>query len=142
MITSIIIPAYNEELLIESTVVSISEFLVETFNEGEIIIVNDGSTDSTQAVLENLIAINSGKINLKLLNNKQNRGKGYSIKQGILQSVGKVRIFMDADLPFRLEVIKEIHKRIMDGNDIVIGDRNNLESELMNVHPACLHHKK
>ena len=135
MITSIIIPAYNEELLIESTVVSISEFLVETFNEGEIIIVNDGSTDSTQAVIENLIAKNSGKINLKLINNKQNRGKGYSIKQGILKSVGEVRVFMDADLPYRLEVIMEIHKRIMDGNDIVIGDRNNLESELMNVHP-------
>ena len=46
-----------------------------------------------------------------------------------------MRIFIDADLPFRLEVIKEIHKRITDGNDIVIGDRNNLESELMNVHP-------
>ena len=135
MTISIIIPAYNEELLIESTVGSILEFLEETFNEGEITIINDGSTDSTQAVLENLIEKNSGKINLKLINNKQNQGKGYSVKQGILQSVGKVRIFIDADLPFRLEVIKEIHKRITDGNDIVIGDRNNLESELMNVHP-------
>jgi len=135
MTISIIIPAYNEELLIESTVGSVSEFLVENFNEGEIIIVNDGSTDRTQAVLENLIAKNSGKINLKLINNKQNRGKGYSIKQGILQSVGKVRVFIDADLPFRLVGIREIHKRIMNGDDIVIGDRNNPESELMNVYP-------
>ena len=135
MTISIIIPAYNEELLIESTVGAISGFLIKTFNEGEIIIVNDGSTDRTQAVLENLIAKNSGKIHLKLINNKQNRGKGYSIKQGILQSVGEVRVFMDADLPFRLEVIKEIHKRIMNGNDIVIGDRNNPESELVNIHP-------
>lgn len=135
MTISIIIPAYNEELLIESTVGSISEFLVENFNEGEIIIVNDGSTDRTQAVLENLIAKNSGKINLKLINNKQNRGKGYSIKQGILQSVGKVRVFIDADLPFKLVGIREIHKRIMNGDDIVIGDRNNPESELMNVNP-------
>ena len=86
MTTSIIIPAYNEELLIESTVGSILEFLEETFNEGEIIIINDGSTDSTQAVLENLIEKNSRKINLKLIKNKQNQGKGYSIKQGILQS--------------------------------------------------------
>jgi dolichyl-phosphate beta-glucosyltransferase len=132
---SIIIPAYNEELLIESTVRSISGFLIETFNEGEIFIVNDGSTDTTQAILENLIAKNSGKIYLKLINNKQNRGKGYSIKQGMLQSGGNVRVFLDADLPFHLEVIKEIHKRIMDDNDIVIGDRNNPESELVNVHP-------
>lgn len=135
MTISIIIPAYNEELLIESTVRAISGFLKKTFNKGEIIIVNDGSTDNTQSVLENLIAKNSGKINLKLINNKQNRGKGYSIKRGMLQSVEKMRVYIDADLPFRLEVINEIHKRIMDGNDIVIGDRNNPESELMNVYP-------
>jgi len=136
MTISIIIPAYNEERLIESTVKSISEFLLKTFNEGEIIIVNDGSTDGTQAVIDNLIAINSGKINLKLINNKQNRGKGYSIKQGMLQSTGKVRVFIDADLPFSLGVINEIHERILNDEDIVIGDRNNPESELVNVHPV------
>ncbi len=135
MTISIIIPAYNEDPLIESTVRAISGFLLKTFNKGEIIIVNDGSTDNTQSILENLIAKNSGKINLKLINNKQNRGKGYSIKQGMLQSVEKVRVYIDADLPFRLEVINEIHKRILDDNDIVIGDRNNPESELVNVHP-------
>ena len=74
---SIIIPAFNEDLLIESTVGSISEFLEKTFDESEIIIVNDGSTDNTKAIIENLIVKNSGKNNLKLVKNKQNLGKGY-----------------------------------------------------------------
>ncbi len=133
---SIIIPAFNEELLIESTVESISEFLEKNFDVSEIIIVNDGSTDNTKSIIENLIAKNNGKINLKLVNSKRNRGKGYSIKQGMIQSTGEVRIFMDADLPFSLVVIKKIFKRIMNGSDIVIGDRNNPQSELVNVHPV------
>lgn len=133
---SIIIPAYNEELLIESTVESISEFLEKNFNDSEIIIVNDGSTDNTKAIIENLIMKNNGKINLKLVNNKRNRGKGYSIKQGMTQSIGEVRVFIDADLPFSPEVILKIFKRIMNGDDIVIGDRNNPQSELVNVHPV------
>jgi len=133
MTTSIIIPAFNEEVLIESTVRSIAEYLLITFNEGEIIIVNDGSSDGTQTVLKNLIENNSGKIKLRLINNIHNRGKGYSIRKGILQSVGDVRIFMDADLPFRLDAIEEINKRINSGIDIIIGDRNNPESELVNI---------
>jgi len=134
MTISIIIPAFNEERLIESTVKSISEYLLSTFNKGEIIIVNDGSTDNTLAVLTKLITEYRGKIELRLINNQENRGKGYSIRQGILQSKGKVRIFMDADLPFRLDAISKIHKRIVNGIDIVIGDRNDPESELVNVH--------
>ena len=108
---SIIIPAFNEELLIESTVESISEFLEINFDESEIIIVNDGSTDNTKAIIENLIVKNIGMINLRLVNNKRNRGKGYSIKQGMTQSTGEVRIFMDADLPFSPMVIKKIFNR-------------------------------
>jgi len=133
---SIIIPAFNEELLIESTVEAISDFLEKNFDDSEIIIVNDGSTDNTKAVIENLIVKNDGKINLKLVNNKRNRGKGYSIKQGMTHSTGEVRVFMDADLPFNPKVIKEIYKQIMNGSDIVIGDRNNPQSELVNVHPV------
>jgi dolichyl-phosphate beta-glucosyltransferase len=134
MTISIIIPAFNEELIIESTVRSIAKYLLSNFNEGEIIVVNDGSTDDTQVVLQYLIQKNRGKIKLRLINNRKNLGKGISIKQGILQSRGRVRIFMDADLPFRLDAISEIHKRIINGIDIVIGDRNNPESELVNVH--------
>jgi len=121
-------------MLIESTVRSISEFLEKNFDDSEIVIVNDGSTDNTKIVIENMIVNYSGKIKLKLINNKQNRGKGYSVKQGMIHSVGEVRIFMDADLPFSPEVIKEIYKKISNGNDIVIGDRNNPKSELVNVH--------
>lgn len=133
MTISIIIPAFNEELIIESTVRSIAKYLLTNFNEGEIIVVNDGSTDGTQAVLQYLIERNMGKIKLRLINNQEHRGKGFSIKRGIFQSKGRVRIFMDADLPFRLDAISEIHKRIDNGIDIVIGDRNDPESELVNV---------
>ena len=135
MSISIIVPAYNEERLIGSTIEAIRQYLVENFYNGEIITINDGSTDHTRAVIETLITSNSTKISLKLLNNEENQGKGYSVRRGMLASSGNVRIFMDADLPFNLDILQDIHTRILSNFDIVIGDRNNPQSILVDVHP-------
>ncbi|MDO9546029.1 MAG: glycosyltransferase [Pelolinea sp.] len=134
MSISIIIPAYNEELLISSTIEAIRQHLIENFNDGEIIIINDGSTDHTQLAIETMIANNSTKISLKLLNNANNRGKGFSVRRGMLASSGNVCVFIDADLPFKLDVLQEMQTRIFNDFDIVIGDRNNPGSKLVYVH--------
>lgn len=133
---SIIIPAFNEERLIVSTIKAVKEYLIENITNAEIIIVNDGSTDQTQTNIQALITDNRSAISLKLINNKTNQGKGYSVKHGMLSSTGEVRVFMDADLPFDLNVVQEIHTKIRTNHmDVVIGDRNNPRSMLVDVHP-------
>ena len=135
MSISIIVPAYNEERLIGSTIDAIRQYLVENFKDGELIIINDGSTDHTRAVIETLITNNSTKIPIKLFNNDVNQGKGYSIRRGMLASLGNVRVLMDADLPFNLDILRDIQRSILNNTDVIIGDRNDPGSKLVDVHP-------
>ena len=135
MSISIIIPAYNEEYLIGSTIETIRKYLVENSFDGEIIVINDGSVDHTREVIETRIETKNTKISIKLLNNEENQGKGYSVRRGMLASSGNVRVFMDADLPFKLDILLEIQTRILNNTDVIIGDRNNPESKLVDVHP-------
>jgi len=135
MTVSVILPAYNEEVLIITTIQSIVGYLEKKFQGGEIVIINDGSTDHTRKTIEAFIDTHSGKIAVTLENNSKNFGKGYSIKKGMRIATGDVRIFMDADLPFDLEAVRKIDLKIRAGEDMVIGDRNDPESNLANVHP-------
>jgi len=91
---SVIIPAYNEEKRIPATLLDINKYLEKQNYSYEIIVVNDGSTDNTANVVENL---KSQVSNLKLIDNKQNCGKGCVVKQGMLGAQGEYRLFMDAD---------------------------------------------
>jgi dolichyl-phosphate beta-glucosyltransferase len=135
MSLSIIIPAYNEERLIGNTIQVLIRYLVEYIKDSEIIIINDGSTDDTRSIIKTLIVNNQKRIPIKLINNEQNQGKGYSVRCGMLASIGDICVFMDADLPFKLDILQEIHTRILNNYDIVLGDRNNPQSILVDVHP-------
>jgi len=135
MTISVILPAYNEEVLIASTIHAVKDYLKEKFQEGEIVIVNDGSTDHTRKIVKEIIQAHSGKILISLANNSKNRGKGYSVKKGMRIAKGDVRVFLDADLPYKMEAVNTIHLKISAGDDIVIGNRNDPGSNLANVHP-------
>jgi dolichyl-phosphate beta-glucosyltransferase len=97
--------------------------------------VNDGSTDNTSNIVKDLIKKYGSNVKIRLIENENNRGKGFSVKQGILQSNGKTKIYIDADLPFKLNVVTEIKKKIDNGIDVVIGNRNDPQSELVSVNP-------
>lgn len=91
---SVIIPAYNEEKRIEKTLLSVDEYLSKENYDYEILVVNDGSKDRTGEVVE---ALTSRVKNLKLIDNRDNHGKGWVVRKGMLEARGDYRLFVDAD---------------------------------------------
>ena len=82
--------------------------------------MNDGSTDRTAAVVEEYASLHP---EVRLLNNPENRGKGYSVRHGVLQSVGEIVLFTDADLSAPIEEAERLFAALDQGADIAIGSR-------------------
>lgn len=119
---SVIIPAYNEENRITPTIRSVANYLDKLFpNENEIIIVLDGSKDNT---LEVVTKLSQKYQQIKIIDNKVNRGKGAVVTQGMLESVGEYVLFMDADNSTHIDELDKILPVIKRGVDIVIGSRD------------------
>lgn len=132
---SLIVPAYNEEALILSTLEPIIRFLSKSYASSEIIVVDDGSTDDTGVILDEYAAGHFKNVSIHVLHNDGNRGKGFSVQRGMLAADGDVCVFMDADLPFELEALKIITDLVTSGAHLVIGDRNHDRTELVKINP-------
>ncbi len=118
---SVVIPAYNEEDLIVSTLDCLQSYLSARPEGYEIIVVDDGSRDKT---VESVQAWQKNNhIDTRLLVNAQNMGKGFSIRRGVLESRGQFIIFTDADLPYELDAVGEFLKALQTGCDLAIGSR-------------------
>lgn len=115
---SVIIPAYNEERRIGKTLDSVSAFLQKQPYVSEILVVNDGSKDRTAQVVAGFAKSLS---NLTLVDNKENHGKGWVTKQGMLQATGDVRLFMDADNSTTIDEMVPMLAFLEQGYDVVIG---------------------
>ncbi len=126
---SIIIPAYNEETCIATTVESICHSFRALFQELEIIVVDDGSKDKTAQIVRMIATKDKNEVSIKLIQNVTNKGKGFSIKRGVLEASGDIIIFTDADLPYDVKSIKYLINRISDAKPIVIGSRVLSESQ-------------
>ncbi len=117
---SLVIPAYNEEKRIKHTLEAVMPFMDNHFASYEVLVVDDGSTDGTVAVVEAL-----GHPCLQVVSLKKNMGKGMALKHGMLLAKGKYIFFMDADLPYPLESItKALHVFYAKKADLVIGGRD------------------
>lgn len=124
---SVIIPAYNEENRLPKTLESIASFLLRQNYKAEVLVVCDGVTDKTAEVAKSF----SGKIaNFKVIDNKENHGKGYVTRQGMLEARGEYRVFMDADNSTSLDQIDRFLPFFKEGNDVVIGNRDLKESKI------------
>lgn len=111
---SIVIPAYNEAKRIEFTLENVIHYLDTMGLSYEMIVVDDGSGDETTSMVRKFKKV-------KLLLNGKNKGKGYSVRKGMLEATGNLRLFMDADHSVHIRNIQKFIDEVKKGADIVIG---------------------
>lgn len=123
---SIVIPAYNESRRLGATLDRVLDYIQQQRWLAEVVVVNDGSTDATAELIRRYIRQNPA---VRLVENPGNRGKGYSVRNGMLNAHGDVLLFTDADLSSPIEEAPKLFAEIEQGADIAIGSRW-LRSEL------------
>lgn len=116
---SVIVPAYNEEQRLAESLPVIISYLSRQLYTWEILVVDDGSRDATSRVAQEI----AGECNCRVIRNEPNRGKGYSIKRGMLEARGSYRLFSDADLSTPIEELEKFWPEVEAGSDVVIGSR-------------------
>ncbi len=117
---SIILPAYNESARITATLDKILAHSTERGWNVEVIVVNDGSSDRTAEIVLEYAKKHAA---LRLLENPGNRGKGFSVRNGMLHAKGDILLFSDADLSSPIEEADKLFAAIVKGADIAIGSR-------------------
>jgi dolichyl-phosphate beta-glucosyltransferase len=118
---SVVIPAYNETARIRPTLERISAFLEPTAMRYEILVVDDGSSDGTADLIDNLAELIP---HLRVIRSRPNRGKGAAVRVGMLEARGLVRLMCDADGSMPPEEMPKLLARLADGGtDIAIGSR-------------------
>ena len=117
---SIVIPAYNECARIEATLERVLSCVEAQGWDAEVLVVDDGSTDDTTEIVQRWMEQHD---RLHLIKNDGNRGKGYSVRNGLLQAAGDVVMFTDADLSAPMEEADFLLKAIENGADVAIGSR-------------------
>ena len=95
---SVVIPAYNEAKRIERTLASATDYLDARGIGYEILVVDDGSPDDTEAVVTAWATAHNAALRVRVLRYEANRGKGHAVRHGILRAGGERILFMDADL--------------------------------------------
>jgi len=128
---SIVIPAYNEEAAIASTIKEIIEYHTESKDEFELIVVDDGSTDNTRKKVKE---ITENHPQVKLTPLRINRGKGYSVREGMLLASKEWVLFLDADNSTSITEL-DTFRQHMDNQDILIGSRNLKDSKILIPQP-------
>lgn len=113
---SVVIPSYNEEKRLPKTLDSVNGYLDKQDYESEVIVVSDGSTDRTVEVAR--------EKGVKVINNKENHGKGYVTRQGMLEAKGEIRLFMDADNATTIDHIERMWPDFEHGYEVVICTRD------------------
>ncbi|MDD3486837.1 MAG: glycosyltransferase [Candidatus Moranbacteria bacterium] len=118
---SVIAPCYNEGKNIRKNIEKIHDYLTEKFDSFEIIAVNDGSRDNTNEELKSL----QREINLKVIDNQENQGKGGAVRDGILAShpESEIVMFLDSDLGIPIEELEKFIEEMENGHEIVIASR-------------------
>jgi glycosyltransferase involved in cell wall biosynthesis len=117
---SIVVPAYNERARIGATLEQILEHLRAQKWSAEIVVVNDGSRDETASFVGQFAAEHP---EVRLIENPGNQGKGYAVRNGMLNARGKVLLFTDADLSSPITEADKLFAALENGADVAIGSR-------------------
>ncbi|MGC2161760.1 MAG: dolichyl-phosphate beta-glucosyltransferase [Silvibacterium sp.] len=117
---SIVIPAFNEQARIGATLADVVRCVENNGWNAEVIVIDDGSTDTTASIVQ---AVAARHPYVRLLPNGANRGKGYSVRNGMLQASGDIVLFTDADLSAPIDEAERLFAAIREGADVAIGSR-------------------
>jgi dolichyl-phosphate beta-glucosyltransferase len=115
---SVVIPAYNEEKRLPFTLEKIKKYFDSRDLAYEVIVVNDGSTDNTVEKAKSF----SG-LNLRVIDNRQNHGKGYCVRAGMLDARNDIILFSDADMSTPIEYLDAFLKLHEQSFDVIIASR-------------------
>jgi dolichyl-phosphate beta-glucosyltransferase len=119
---SVVIPCFNEAARIGATIRATLNYLQENSPQSELIVVNDGSTDTTAKIARE--ALVTAKVATRLVENFPNRGKGAAVRAGLLAAQKPIGLFFDADLSTPLEETPKVIEPIARGElDIAFGSR-------------------
>lgn len=117
---SIVIPVYNESRRVGATLERVIAFLQQQRWDAEVVVVNDGSTDGTPAIVR---SYSDRYPFVRLVENPGNHGKGYSVRNGVLHASGAFLLFSDADLSAPIAESVKLFDALRAGADIAIGSR-------------------
>src|SRR5580692_4448208 len=132
---SIVIPAYNEDQRLPKTLDRIFAYLQARPYRAEIIVVDDGSSDRTSEIVR---ASREKYPGLRLVTNGGNRGKGFSVRHGMLEARGEIALFTDADLSTPIEEADKLLAALRErGYDAAIGSRA-MDRSLIEVHQSVI----
>jgi len=132
---SVIIPAYNEAARLGKTLPVLVDYLRQNFPDGELIVVDDGSSDETAALARKVFQ-DSGDFRTSVISYKSNLGKGRAVRLGLLAARGDVALFSDADLSTPISEAPKLVDPIVSGQfDMTFGSRA-LNRELIGVHQS------
>jgi len=124
---SVVVPLFNEASCLHTNITKILTFLKSSGLSYEVVLVNDGSTDETEAICGRIVR--HAPV-VRLIGHSKNRGKGFAVRAGMLQACGKYRIFFDADLAVPIHYIGPLLEHLRSGASVVIGSRHLPKSSL------------
>ena len=117
---SIVIPAYNERSRIGACLEVVLAYAEQQHWSAEIVVVNDGSRDDTAEIVRGYASRNP---TVRLIENPGNRGKGYSVRNGMLHADGNLLLFTDADLSSPISETAKLYSALAEGAEVAIGSR-------------------
>ena len=126
-----IVPAFNEEARIASSLSRIVEYSAQPYT-WHVTVISDGSTDRTEEIVGDFAAKHP---EITLVSYKPNRGKGYAVRKGMLEVEGELLSFLTADLATPQEETEKLLAHIKEGADVAIGSRPLRESRLEKRQP-------
>jgi len=134
---SVVVPAFNEESRLEESLVTILEYLKSRQFTHEVLVIDDGSSDRTFAIASKYAFEGEGS-RLSVYRNEGNKGKGYSVRRGMLESRGRFALLTDTDLSAPIEELEKLEPRVFSEEcDIAIGSRDVTGSQVV-VHQPWL----
>jgi len=131
---SVVLPAYNEEKRIAETLRDLDGYLRRQKYTSEVIVISDGSSDKTVEVVRGL---NISRV--RVIDNKENHGKGYVVRQAMLDARGEYRLFMDADNSTKITELENFWLYFNEEYDIVIGS---IEVEGSSIHETAAWYRR